>query len=550
MKTRSVKKAAGALALLWVALSLPGCGGGGGDDGTTTTTTPPPPLAPATGYYLWNVASSNWGLWHWLAVVDPARPGMPKHSLLMTTANGTPATPRTVSATKYDSASRRVTSLGTSRLFFLQQGKVYTLDLALNRNAAPQRLSGLGDACAIWATYALDPSGDDAWAEVETAGADGRCDRYNDNTYVAVRTGMNANSHAAALPAGMPWAMTMLPGARGHALGFLVQMQDHLRFYDTELAASSEVAGSNSTTGYWELGSFGGERKLYVGTWGDGSSPGLSVRALSYSEQAASLGPELMTLQSPQATPQRGDWDTVYFSDRNTLYQLTAGGPSQLAEYAAGDVQQITPTAHHVVTRLYDATAGSWSTWSVARAGGSAFDLGTLENSSAGVQAGLQYVHWGVVAGDRYFYFALGSDGLGSIHSIDADGIHAETWASGVAQAGALYRRTPEAGHWWQQITDLVYCRPQAGRGDCEGGTMTQLNIDTGASTPLGTLPASTKLSRSVQHTFAWGFEGGSIGIGTRLYDNDAGSAAYDLYTATAGAPGSLQAATYNYAAP
>lgn len=543
MDGRFVTRAARALALLWATWLLAGCGGGGDDSEPAASS---PSTASSNGYYLWNVASSNWGQWHWLAVVDPAQPSAPRHSLLMTTADGTPAWPRGVSGTRLDPANRRITMLGTSRLFYLQQGKVHTLDLAMSHQAAPVRLSSITNGCWLWNTYSMDAAGEDVWVEVETAGADGRCDRYFDNDFVAVRTTMTATSPALPLPAGTPRSMFVLPDENGRALGLLVQMPDHLRVYDTDLASNTEVANSDSTIATWELGLFAGARKLYLGTYGDNSST-RSVRELSYSGQSASLSAEVMPLESPQAAPQRGDWDTFYFSDRQSLYKLTADGPSLLADYTAGNVYQITPTTNHVVVRLYESTSSSWSTWSVAKSGGTPVDLYTPERAANGTE---NFVHWGTVAGDRYFFFSEDVYGLGSIYSVDADGRNAQTWASGVGFAGALYRRTPEPGQWWEQVTDFVYCVPLTGRTDCDGGTMKQLNVATQGTTRLGTLPQPGNASRSVQYTFAWGFADSPISIGTQLYDNAAGASAYDLFIATAGKADSLQAATYNYAAP
>lgn len=543
MNRRFVTRAVHALALLWVALQLAGCGGGttDGSDATVEAT------EATDDYYVWNVVSSNWGSWHWLAVVDPARPGSPKHSILTTTADGSPAWPRGVSGTRLDPAGQRITLLGTTRLFYLQQGRVYTLDLAIHKDAAPARLSNITDACWIWQTHALDATGEDTWAVIETAGADGRCDHYFDNAYAAVRTNMRANSPAMPLPDSLRGTVFVLPDEHGRALGLLVHAAGRLRLYDTDLATSTEVADGGSFTGLWPMALFAGERKLYLSVWANGSSTG-SVRVLSYSAGAASLGSEVMTLDSPLASAERGDWNTYYFADGSKLYRLTADGPAPLASFAAGEVRQITPTANHVVARLRDPASSAWSTWSVPKAGGAPIDLATPERD---VDGGTEnFVHWGTVAGDRYFFFSEDAQGLGSIYSVDAGGHNAQTWASGVAYAGALYRRSPARGQWWEQITDVVYCEPQAGHTGCDGGTMKQLDVTTQAATTLGSLPRSGKASRAVQYTFAWGLSGGPFGIGTQLYDSDAGSSAYDLFIATAGVADSLRAATYNYAAP
>lgn len=535
--------AARLLAVLWAALWLTACGGGGSSDEEAA----PAGEAPSD-YYLWNVASSNWGYWHWLAVVDPARPGTPKHSILMTAADGSPAMPRSVGGTRLDPVNQRITQLGTTRLFYLQQGRVHTLDLAIRHDAAPKQLSSITDGCWIWNTYPLDAAGEDTWAVVETAGADGRCDDYFDNTYAGVRTTMNAATPAMALPGGLPHAMLVLPDEHGRALGLLVHTGNQLRLYDTDLAHGTTVAGGEAITAIWQVGLLAGERKLYLGVWPDGGSQ-RSLRVLSYSGQAATLGAELMTFESPQAASARGDWDTHYFADGRRLYKLTGGGPTLLTSFGAGDVQQITPTAHHLVVRLRDAGSSTWSTWSVAKAGGAPRDLATAESGMNG-SAYEGVVHWGTVAGDRYFFFSQDAHGLGSIYSVDADGRHAQTWASGVAYAGVLARATPAAGQWGEQISDVIYCVPLAGRTDCDGGTMQQLNAATQVTTTLGTLPRSGKASRTLQYTFAWGFAGDSFSIGAQLYDSGTDTYAYDLFTATAGRAGSLQASTYNYAAP
>lgn len=526
--------------LLCAVLWLAGCGGSDEDAA--------PAGEAASDYYLWNVASSNWGYWHWLAVVDPARPGTPKHSILMTAADGSPAMPRGVGGTRPDPVGRRITQLGTTRLFYLQEGRVHTLDLAIRHDAAPKQLSSITDGCWIWNTYPLDAAGEDTWAVVETAGPDGRCDDYFDNAYAGVRTTMSAAAPAAALPGGLPHAMLVLPDEHGRALGLLVHNGKQLLLYDTDLAHGAEVSGGDSIAAIWQVGVFAAERKLYLGVWNDGSSV-RSLRALSYSEQSADLGGKLMSFESPRAASARGDWDTCYFADGRKLYKLTASGHALLASFDAGEVQQITPTARHVVARLRDGASSAWSTWSVAKAGGAPIDLATPESGMNG-SAYESVAHGGTVAGDRYFFFSQDVHGLGSIYSVDADGRNAQTWASGVAYAGALGRATPAAGQWWEQISDVIYCVPLAGRTDCDGGTMKQLNAATQVTTTLGTLPRSGKASRTLQYTFAWGFADGSFGIGAQLYDSGAETYAYDLFIATAGEAGSLQAVTYNYAAP
>lgn len=163
----------GRLRLLWLTLAcatfacdLAGCGGGGGS--------PPPPPAPPppageSAYLLAEFValdSNN----QFVRVWDPASPAVAVQNVRIVQGNGIVWQSSHLvfsDATTWDAASRTVTTLGHAKVFFDNDGKLYSIDLRGGRPHAPVQLSSAADVFTPVKAWAMDAAGDDAWVDAQ-----------------------------------------------------------------------------------------------------------------------------------------------------------------------------------------------------------------------------------------------------------------------------------------------------------------------------------------------------------------------------------------------
>lgn len=140
-----------------------GGGGGGGNGGGGGVVTPT-----ESAYLLAEfvaVDSNN----QFVRVWDPAAPTTAVQNVRITVGNGIVWQYSHLvfsDATRYDAGTRKITTLGHARVFYDNDGKLYTIDLRGGHSHAPVQLSNAVDVFLPRSAIALNAAGDDAWVDV------------------------------------------------------------------------------------------------------------------------------------------------------------------------------------------------------------------------------------------------------------------------------------------------------------------------------------------------------------------------------------------------
>jgi hypothetical protein len=464
--------------LLWLTLAcaslasdLAGCGGGGGS-------TPPSPPAPApseSAFLLaeFVAADSNHQA---VRVWDPAAPGVAVQNVKLVMSNGIPWTSSHLvfsDATRYDATTGTVTTLGHAKVFYDNDGKLYSIDLRDGRSHAPVQLSSALDVFQPSAATPVDAAGDDAWVEVQGG-----------SHHWAIRATMSAADAPLAVlrivaplrdaATGLPqyFLATLGEHAGQHVVpptyeivdvGFNVQAVPAV----AAMVAADGWAGADPAQpglGYLVIAN-----ALHELHWGTG---GVTVDAASLQAFGNIGGP------APVA-----DAQSVYVSDGTTLLALSNGSvrtvgsfsylPTALVDaggyVAAVEISGATPTQprYQVETLLKSGGTPTLveppaATLQLLAASDRGLVLaGTLEQPQAFVLA----------SGDNSVRTTLGSQWVGVVRAASAR----------VDQAAAP--------------VGLLSC--VAGTGDfCAPGTLTQLDLD-GANTAVGALAANAPMLRA-----------------------------------------------------
>jgi len=160
------------LRLLWstlacatLAASVAGCGGGGG-----ASTPPSPAPAPTESAFLlaeFVAADSNHQS---VRVWDPAQPAVAVQNVKLVMSNGIQWQSSHLvfsDATRYDAATGTVTTLGHAKVFYDNDGKLYSIDLRGGQSHAPVQLSSAQDIFTLASATPMNAAGDDAWVDAQ-----------------------------------------------------------------------------------------------------------------------------------------------------------------------------------------------------------------------------------------------------------------------------------------------------------------------------------------------------------------------------------------------
>ena len=176
------------LRLLWLTLActtLAACGGGGGGGGGTTPTPSPPPPASESAYLLAEFVAADSNN-QFVRVWDPANPAVAVQNVRLVQSNGIAWTSSHLvfsDATTWDAGSRSVTTLGHAKVFYDNDGKLYSIDLRGGQSHAPVQLSSAVDVFMPTRAVAMDAAGDDAWVDAQGG-----------SHHWAIRTSMSATA--------------------------------------------------------------------------------------------------------------------------------------------------------------------------------------------------------------------------------------------------------------------------------------------------------------------------------------------------------------------
>ena len=502
--------------------ALAGCGGGGG-----STPTPPPPPPPAPSESAWLLAefvaadSNN----QFVRVWDPASPTTAVQNIRLVQSNGIVWTSSHLvfsDATAYNATTRTVTTLGHAKVFYDNDGKLYSIDLRGGQSHAPVQLSSAVDVFMPARAFAMNAAGDDAWVDAQGG-----------SHHWAIRTSMSATTAPPSIwqilaplrdPAtGAPQYFFASVGERSgtHVLPLTYEVVDP-GFTPLDVPAVAGMVTSDDWIGV------------------DPGQPGLAylsianqLRELHWSAGAVSVdSANLHTFGTSLLAPSVADAQSVYVNDGNTLLALSNGSVHSIGAFS------VAPAS------LLD--AGAW----VAAMEGTGvtitqvqYQLETLHKTSGaltlveGPTLGLQ----ALAAGDQGLVLAGTSEQGQAFVLANGDNQTRTTLGAqfvGVVRAASGRVDQPTAP------TALLSCVAGV-TGYCAAGALTQLSLS-GTGTAVGTLAASAPWVRGDAVAGVMTSLGGQSLLSSPGGFGDDETDGRDAWQFTAGTPSSLARVTAN----
>jgi hypothetical protein len=467
--------------LLWLTLAcatiaggLAGCGGGGG--GSTPPPPPPPPPPAAESAYLLAEFVATDSNNQFVRVWDPANPAVAVQNVRIVQSNGIvwQASHLVFSeATSWDATSRTVTTLGHAKVFFDNDGKLYSIDLRGGHAHAPVQLSSAVDVFSPVQAWPMDAAGDDAWVDVQGGSHDW-----------AIRTSMAATAapvnvrHVIAplrdAATGLPQYFFASLGDDGiHPVDATYEVADAATFAPI---AVPEVAGMVAADGW--IGADPGQPGLgYVGIANQ-------VRTLHWSAGGISVAAtNLHTLSGLTLTPAVADAQSVYVSDAGTLLALGGGSVHAVGTFSAAPASLMDAggyVAAYEVTQVVGVTP-QVQVETLAKSGGA---LVLVQGSTPDLRL--------LAGGDDGVLLTNTSDQHDAFVLARGDGTARTTLGStyvGIVRAASGRADQPAAP------VGLLSCVAGTVPGWCAAGTLTQFTL-TGAATALGSNAATSALWR------------------------------------------------------
>jgi len=463
------------LGLTLACATLAGCGGGGGGGGSAPVPPPPPPAAESSFLLAEFVADDSNN--QFVRVWDPANPSVAVQNVRLVQSNGIvwQASHLVFSdATTWDAAARTVTTLGHAKVFYDNDGKLYSIDLRGGQSHVPVQLSSAVDVFMPVRAWPMNAAGDDAWVDAQGGSHDW-----------AIRTSMAATAapvnvrHVIAplrdAATGLPQYFFASMGDDGiHPVPATYEIADAATLAQVPVPAVAAMVAADD----W-IGADPGQPGLaYVGIANQ-------VRALHWSASGVSVdATNLRTLSGLIMPPAVADAQSVFASDGGTLLALAGGSvravgtfsaaPASLVDaggYIAGDeVTQVVGVTPTVQVETLDKTSGARVLVAAASP-----ELQLLAGSDQGVLL--------TNTPDQHDAFVLvGGDGLART-TIGAQYV-------GIVRAASARADQPAAP------VGLLSCVAGATAGFCASGTLTQFTL-AGAGTSLGANAATSAILRS-----------------------------------------------------
>jgi hypothetical protein len=477
---RGLRRGMALLAAATLAFALAGCGGGGGASSTPESPGGGTSSGPESAYLLAEFVARDSNN-QFVRVWDPAHPGVAIQEVRIVESNGIVWTGSHLvfsDATRYDPVTRSVTTLGHAKVFFDNDGKVYSIDLRGGQPHAPVQLSAATDANGIAAAFALDAAGDDAWVDV--AG-------------VAHHWAVRATMSAADAPRSMMGFDAMRDGATGLP-----------RYLFVRFGGESGTAVQPTTFGVRTL-DFQPVAEPAVEAMGgydewmapDPAQPGLAylriagqLRALRWSAggvavDAGSLHDFPLLDIGPQ--PLAADARALYFADATALLAVENGvvravgafghAPFELADAGGAIVGAESQPVSATCCTLWETVSKADGTTAQAASGDT-----TMRLVAAG-EAGLVFTGATVQRGG----VATLDEGY---EVIDAAGTTLRTsgnWAVGLVRAATARLDQPAAP------VGMLTCTPDVMKNWCIAGSLAEVDVATGAVITFGAVAAGSQ---------------------------------------------------------
>ncbi len=448
---------------------------------------PPPPPPPPTTYRSVAVNRPLSGQFA-INVIDHQRP-LP---LVQRIDFGTTLPTFSVtSAVRYDTANRTAMLVGRPWLVYAQGGRVFQVPLRTDQAAVPTPVSSLADACRLDRVFELDAGGRDAWALVETAGADGLCSGgQNDNSMAFVRVGDSPSASAAPLPHAVSIAGTIVD-AEGRLQWMLAQDGSvNPVFPNTRMPAFGPALNRIDVADIFNV------RSLALPSFGP-LAEGVfvvvndTVRLLAGDANALRMSAPLRSLTAvPSASfPFIEAKPYLYAVDGNEVLRITRAGASEsMGRLDANDgatANIVDQTSTHLLVMQRNAQ-GDQTLSAAPKAGG--MPRVVLRSTAAAPSEAL------LLSADLLLYRDRATAVRGDIRRVDiASGadtlVLADTAGRGVVRAASGSIDAPGGQY---SGTALLTCQTTVATGDCRGGRLLQIDPRSGSTIVLGTFGDST----------------------------------------------------------
>jgi hypothetical protein len=462
-----------ALACATFTFLVAGCGGGGGgsappDSGGGVTPT-------ESTYLLAEFVAGDANNQH-VRVWDPAHPAVVIQDVRLVQSNGIAWTSSHLvfsDATRYDATARTVTTLGHAKVFYDNDGKLYSIDLRGGHSHAPAQLSSAVDVFIPAQAVPMNAAGDDAWIDVQGGGH-----------HWAIRTTMSATAAPVSIQqivAPLRDASTGLPQLFFVSLGTHTGNHVVPTTYELADAALTPLPEANVDAMVSSDG--------WVGV--DPLQPGLGyvriagqVHELHWSNGTAGVDAASRYDFVGYAGPAIADAQAIYFCDGNVLHALANGVETPIGTFSTAPATLV--AAGNFVAAIEApgvvSTQVTWQLESLARSTGA---LALVEPPSPTLQVFGASGDTLILAGtpEQGAAFVLAHDGgTGARVTVGSQAVGVVRAASApVDQAAA-----PIA---------MLWCAAGSASGQCGVGALTQEDM-AGTDTPLGTL-ATAGLSAS-----------------------------------------------------
>jgi hypothetical protein len=455
-----------ALACATFAFALAGCGGGG-------SSTPPDNggTAPTESAYLLAEFVAVDANHQSVRVWDPERPAVAVQEVRLAMSNGIVWTSSHLvysDATRYDAATRSLTTLGHAKVFYDNDGRLYSIDLRGGRSHAPVQLSNAVDVFVPAAATPMNAAGDDAWIDAQGGGH-----------HWAIRTTMDATAAPLSIlqvVAPLRDATTGLPRRFFVALGSHTGTHTVPTTYelaDADMAALAEPAVDGMAAGDGWIGV-------------DPVQPGLAyvriagqARELHWDDTGAHVDATSLHDFTGHAGAATADAQAVWFCDGNVLYALADGAATAAGSFTTTPTTLVDAGSFIAAVEATGLVASqvSYQLETLRKGAGS---VTLVEPTSTTLQlfgaAGDTLVLAGTPESGRAFVLAR-DGGAGARITVGVQSI-------GVVRAASAHldqAPTPVA---------LLWCAAGAAAGQCGAGAVTQGDM-AGSGMVLGTLGAA-----------------------------------------------------------
>ncbi|MGH6647823.1 hypothetical protein [Aquabacterium sp.] len=400
-----------------------------------------------------------------------------------------------------DASTNNIQYLGPQLLHYVQQGKVFQIDIGGGMTLTPQRISSLTNACGFDPEiFPVQGDGRHAWLVVRTSGADGDCAQSFDNGKVLVFSSMPSTTDAIGVPSSQTVVLNSLADGQDGSTGLLT----------LDAGLRRIVIKSNDLT--QTLHTFPGDVapdqfvRLLAPLPGQSTrwlvQVGAQLRVLDRSSTTPTLGPVLASLTDRSAP-------LIYQRDEQGLY--LANGHQLLSVNEAGTVSTLSslPDEGGNANSLWLTTTSvlvlqdedninlpprnGRVLWSIRR---------DASNRQALVQ-GQPYDETMVVNVENglVYYTQWSESPNPTLRKIRDNGSGQALVASNIQLITAVihpvYR--PDS----VSMQKLIWCEPLPERFDCGDGKVVAYDTASFAKTTLGTLPGNGAVyadARAVQH--------------------------------------------------